>query len=209
MRAYYSVLATAFVFAAACGKPPLCLRAGIVQTTGLPSGSEYQLTAGNLDILNECDRPASEKVTWSTTEPSVASIDSTGKLRGLRPGTIEVVARSGGAESRVMIDVVPAVGTIQITPRDTTIVVGDTAMFTGVALAPGGEKLESVRVLLLPAGGLIPTPYLFALSIINPRLAPSNNSVVVQARQEGTTYIVGRVGSLRDSVRLRITAGSN
>lgn len=205
----YLIIALVVVSVSACGKPPLCVRLDIVQRTGLPAGSEYRIGAGHLDFLDECDLPTSAPVTWSISDSSVASIDSTGTLRGLGPGKINVIARSGRAEVKAPVEIVPVVREIRITPEDTVMIAGDSAVFTGTAIGVLGETLDSVRVVVSPAGMSQPTPYLLSLHDPKRRLLRSPNRVLLRARQEGTTYVVGQVGTGRDSTRLRIVGRSN
>ena len=64
--------------------PQLCLRttAGrALPRMAFPMGSEFRFKAGQLEMLAECDRAAPPGVTWSSSAPGVATVDSSGVLR--------------------------------------------------------------------------------------------------------------------------------
>jgi uncharacterized protein YjdB len=50
---------------------------------------------------------AAPNVIWSTTDPSVATVDEGGLVTGLREGRVTIIAGSGGASSRASVTVEP------------------------------------------------------------------------------------------------------
>jgi hypothetical protein len=187
-----------------CDASGFCVRSAPNSNFGMPAGSQFQLEVGRIDILGECDRPYGGEVTWESTNTAVARVTPDAVLRALAPGITEIIAQSEGSERRIRLEVVPRVARIAIFPSDTSITVGDTAIFQAVAFGVDGNPLPNVRVSVSPAGDLMPTPWLFPVSHVNPRLAPLRNAVAVQALQEGSTHIVGSVIGFKDSVPVHL-----
>ncbi|MGB3543349.1 MAG: Ig-like domain-containing protein [Rubrivirga sp.] len=57
--------------------------------------------------MNECDRPPPPEVTWSSSEPTVATISDDGVIEAVTPGHAVISARSGPAQARWSIAVEP------------------------------------------------------------------------------------------------------
>ena len=187
-----------------CDGSGFCFRSAPNSDFGMPAGSEFQLEVGRIDILGDCDRLFTGEVTWASTNPAVARVTPDAVLRAIAPGITEIIAESEGAEKRIRLEVVPRVARIAISPADTTITVGDTAIFQAIAYGVDGTALPNVRVSVGPSGDFMPTPWLFPVSHVNPRLAPLRNAVAVRALQKGSTHIVGSVIGFKDSVRVHI-----
>jgi hypothetical protein len=178
-----------------------------------PVGSEFRFAAGQLDILDECDREAPPGVRWATSAPGVAAVDSQGVLRALAPGTAEVVARAGGAEARFAVTVVPVVARIAISPGDTTVTAGDTVRFRAVAYGADGRPLPAAVLAMratesrasYPGGGVPPgLGEVYYLGPGAPRPAP--NVLPVRARRAAVGYVVASVVGRADSVLVRAVA---
>jgi hypothetical protein len=134
--------------------PQLCIRspAGAwLPGIAFPVGTNVQFSAGRLDILAECDLPADFRVTWMSSAPDIAVIDSRGVMRGVAPGKAEIIARGRGDEQRFAVTVTPEVARIEITPGDTSIAVGDTVQFHAVAYGTDGKPMPEI-VLEVRAG---------------------------------------------------------
>ena len=111
-------------------------------------------------------------IRWSSTEPSVAVVDTaTGELRGVRAGSTEVIARSGlvadTAEIRVLnvLEVTLALDTIFLAPGDTFTIVATVRSFDGSSPpqlvfrggAPTVATIDSVSGLVTAVGpGSVP-----------------------------------------------------
>jgi hypothetical protein len=204
-----------------CGfTPPLCIRTTAGRSLprmAFPVGSEFRFAAGQLDILDECDRESPPGVHWTSSAPAVAAVDSLGVLRALAPGSAEVVARAGGAQARFSVTVVPPVARIGIRPADTTIAVGDTAWFRAVALGADGRPVPGAVVamratesrasyLAADSAGRLVTGLgeVYFLGPDAPR--PGPNVLPVRAVRVASGHVVAAVVGLADSVRLRVVA---
>jgi hypothetical protein len=200
--------------------PALCLRTTAGRTLprlAFPVGSEFRFTAGQRDILDECDREAPPGVRWGSSAPAVAAVDSVGRLRALSPGTAEVVARVGGAEARFAVTVVPPVARIEIRPGDTTMAVGDTVRFRAVALGADGRpvpgavlamRATETRASYLAADSagrrVAGLGEVYSLGPSAPRPVP--NELPVRAGRVASGYVVAAVVGRADSVRVRAVA---
>ncbi len=66
-------------------------------------------------------------VTWTTADPSVATVAQTGLITGVTAGTTTITATSEGRSGTLALTVTPAaVATVSVTPTTGTIIVGST-----------------------------------------------------------------------------------
>jgi hypothetical protein len=216
LRSVRSPLAL-FALAATLGcssAPPLCIRAPVGRSLprmAFPVGAEFRFAAGQLDILEECDREAPPAVRWSSSVPAVAAVDSQGLLRALAPGAAAVVVRAGGAEARFGLTVVAPVTRIEIRPGDTTLTVGDSTQFRAAAYDADGHPLPdallAMRVMEDRASWLASGEAGLGLVEVFPRQPAGprrdRNSLAVRARRAATGWVYAEVVGRRDSVRLR------
>ena len=87
---------------------------------------------------------------WSTSDPSIAVVDSGGTVTPVRPGTVEVMA-SAHKVGKATLVILPATETIEVSPALDSIfvdepIVGsrDIQQLTAVATDPFGEPLTGV-----------------------------------------------------------------
>ena len=145
------LLATAFLAgavasAAACGDDPttptIPVRAvrlaAAADSLGL--GDSLRLTARALDAANAAVPGA--RVQWRSLAPAVASVDSTGLVRGLDTGRVQVVAASGDAADTLELRVMRLVASLAfVTARD-SLLFGDTATLRVVARDGLGRAMD-------------------------------------------------------------------
>jgi uncharacterized protein YjdB len=105
----------------------------------LSAGDAIQLTATVLDSAgNTLDVP----VTWSVTNPAVASVSSTGVLTAVTNGSTSVTASAGGKQGGSTVNVSTKITTITVT-GDNTITVGATSQLTAKATSSTGEVVAA------------------------------------------------------------------
>src|SRR6187200_1577492 len=87
---------------------------------------------------------------WSTSDPSIAVVDSGGMVTPRRPGTVEVIA-SAHKLGKALLEILPATQTVTVSPiRDTIFVdepivsARDTARLVAKAFDPFGAQLTGV-----------------------------------------------------------------
>jgi hypothetical protein len=192
--------------------PPLCLRTP--EERALPRavfavGAEFQFAAGQLDILDECDREPPPDVRWTSSVPAVATIDARGRVRAVAPGRTEVIVRAALAEARHGIVVVPPIARVRLLPADTTFRVGDTVALRAVAIGTDGRPLPQARVAFRVTwsgagreeGARAPIRVAYPSGREVPPPAP--NTLRVYADHAGSAHVVASAVGRTDSVPVR------
>ncbi|MBI4543584.1 MAG: Ig-like domain-containing protein [Gemmatimonadetes bacterium] len=86
---------------------------------------------------------------WNSESPQIATVDSTGLVRGLAFGTAQITAEpveQAGVVGRAALAVVgPPVATVQVLPADTFVDIADTVQFVAVGRDAGGTTLSDVE----------------------------------------------------------------
>jgi len=80
---------------------------------------EYFITVESITIKGETEvvkekeiqltaeiEPSNAEVTWASSDESIATVDSTGKITGVSEGTVEIKAMSGGKEDKHEVTVI-------------------------------------------------------------------------------------------------------
>jgi uncharacterized protein YjdB len=87
---------------------------------------------------------------WSTSDPSIAVVDSLGVVTPIRPGTVEVIA-SAHKTGKALLEILPATQTVTVSPTRDTIFVDepivsarDTVRLAAKAYDPFGVQLTGV-----------------------------------------------------------------
>ena len=109
-------------------------------------------------------------IAFTSSDPTIATVDSTGLVHALKPGSISIKASTCGESATAQITVVNAVVTVQVAAAAQSIVVGDSVLVTARAVGQTGAKLADVKFSFLlspPASGTIKvvsdsTAYVFA-----------------------------------------------
>jgi trimeric autotransporter adhesin len=83
-------------------------------------------------------------VTWSTSDPEVASITSAGRVTAGRPGSATITAVADEERATTTIVVLTPVSVVEITPDSPTIVSGTSVQLTARVLGPGGRVIARV-----------------------------------------------------------------
>ena len=83
------------------------------------------------------DNATDKNVTWSSSDQTVASVDQTGKVKALKPGTATVTAKAGDAEAKCQVTVkqkIIPVTSISMDITSKTIDIGETVQINAQAL---------------------------------------------------------------------------
>lgn len=87
--------------------------------------------------------PKGAEVEWTTGDSNIVSVDSTGKIKGLKSGVTTVTATSrGGSSDTITVIVEEIVYTIFNYPETLTLKTGSTYQFSGVSVHPAETTLE-------------------------------------------------------------------
>lgn len=82
-------------------------------------------------------------VTYSSSDPLVASVSSTALVHGVAEGTATITATSAGKSASITVTVrLPVVATVQVTIRSQTVKVNDTTRATAVARDSADHVLD-------------------------------------------------------------------
>ena len=88
--------------------------------------------------------------TWSSSNTAVASVNGSGLVSGLSPGTASIRATIDGVQGTAVVRVVPiAVAQMRVTPNTASIPQGDVVQLTGTPLDAQGNPLTG-RLIVLP-----------------------------------------------------------
>ena len=112
------------------------------------AGQEAKFEAVGYTRFN--DR-ALDRITWTSSSPSVARIDASGFVQAAAPGRATITAMVGSAKATVLVTVVAnTVGSIAITPAKARVRQGDVVRFTAKVSSRAGSALAG----LTPTWGL-------------------------------------------------------
>ena len=118
---------------------------------------------------------------WSSTEPSVASVSSTGLVRGLASGFSYVVAELDGARDSALVRVaLRPIAAVVVLPSEITLSVGGTGQLTAQVISDDGT--QQTREI--------------TWSSANPNIATVDGSGVVTARAAGVAVIRATAGGV-------------
>ncbi len=78
-------------------------------------------------------------VTWTTSDPEVARITSTGQVTAVRPGSATITAVADEESGTANIVVLTPIVVVEITPDSPTIISGTSIQLTARVLGPGGR----------------------------------------------------------------------
>lgn len=107
---------------------------------------ELWLTAGRTGrlhavLLDDFGVPVGQLVTWSSADDGVAVMSTGGEVRAVAPGTVTIVASSGGQSASASVHVTAPPVSIVISPRGGYHAVGDTITFAAAVLDALGNDL--------------------------------------------------------------------
>lgn len=116
----------------------------------IAAGQTAQLTAQALDAN---DNVLNRTITWTSDQPSVATVSQSGLVTGVNTGAARISASVGTVSSTVTVTVTPVpVASLTITPNGATVTVGGTLQLTAVAKDANGVTLPG-RIIGWTSGG--------------------------------------------------------
>ncbi|HSQ29801.1 MAG TPA: Ig-like domain-containing protein [Gemmatimonadaceae bacterium] len=82
-------------------------------------------------------------VAWSTSNPGIATVSSTGVVTGVAAGTVTITASSGGKSGTSTVTVTTApVGSVTVSPSSTTIIIGQSTTLTATVKDINGNTVS-------------------------------------------------------------------
>lgn len=169
----------------------------------LPIGFELQLKAEKLMMTGlVVDVTTSNDISWSSSDDSIATVDSAGLVTaGVNTGTVTIKASghfSGGdVEGTAVIHVVDTtVDLVTVTPSQASVAVGLSQAFTAIATFSDGQVID------------ISEQSVTDWSSSNPYVASISNSEVdkgvAKGELAGSSTITGSVSGLQDIAELEV-----
>lgn len=152
-------------------------------TVPLPTGSSLQLTATALDAGGApiAGRGASS---WRSDAPAVASVDATGVVRAIAPGTARVTGTIDGFEGSATVSVTAVpVSSITVSPDAPSVRAGAKLTLAATLYGPN------------PTIALSPTGRTIAWSVQDSGIATVSSSGVLTGVRAGTTTVTVRAQS--------------
>ncbi len=114
-------------------------------------GSRLTVSGAAYSVHND---PRDDAISFSSSNPRVASITSDGRLRALAPGKVTLTGAAGAAKSTLALQVVPNTLTrLDITPAATAVRTGDVVHFSAVGRAPTGKQVTGFAARWSVEGG--------------------------------------------------------
>lgn len=160
------------------------------QTSTLSVGGTVQLTAVPRDAAG--NPLTGRTVSFTTSDPSVATVDGNGLVKAVGPGTAQIRATSEGASATSTITVNPIpVARVDVTPSTATVQVGATVALTATPRAADGTPLTG-RTVTWTSGG--------------PSVATVSAAGVVTGVSAGTAQILASVDGVVGSATITVPA---
>lgn len=119
---------------------PVSIHAAAPQTT-LPKGTSGQLSASE-SFSDGTSKDVTTQVTWSTSNPGVASVSASGMLTTTGVGPTSISASLAGLTTSLVINVVAPIGFLMINPPFMLLGSGRNRQLTAVAWLADGNRLD-------------------------------------------------------------------
>lgn len=157
-------------------------------TTTITEGTTTQFRATAKDAAGHV--LTGRKLTWTSSDASVATIDSTGLARAIAPGATNIMVTGGnvfGGAALIVRAVV--VGSVTLSPDSAALAVQDTIRFTATVKDTAGKVVNKA----------------VTWATVDATIATVNSSGLVTAVGAGTTSIIASVAGHADTVSVRVS----
>ena len=119
--------------------PPFTLRMN-PEAASVQRGATRQLDARVID--ENGNESSATGITWTSSDPSKATVSSTGLVTAIRNGRIQVTASAGDRSTVAIIDVVrPTAASVKVIPQKDTAAVRSLRQFAAVAFDAAGKVI--------------------------------------------------------------------
>jgi len=141
------------------------------------------------------DSPYDTRVTWTSSAPAVATVDSIGVVTAQTAGTTTITASASGVSgtATITVNAGPTVTSISLDPASATLNVGQTVDITSTANWSNGTST-------------VPYDSNLAWTSSAPSVATVNAGGVVTAVAAGSTTITARLGSVSRTAAITVSA---
>lgn len=184
-----------------------------VDLSGRGAGSHLSMQLGSVFPVDAAIEPANatdKTLTWRSSDPIVASVDSEGNVKALRAGNATITARAAsGAEGRLDITVVYIPVQKVTIGRDDAggVGAGESAGSGGVADSGGADSLRLGDSVILHAT-VTPTNATYLDGIVwgstNPKVVKVDQSGIVTTVGRGSATVTASAGHVRTLYRVSV-----
>ena len=129
-------------------------------------------------------------VTWTSADPSVASVSASGLARAVADGATTITAAVGGALDSAAVEVHQELTQVIVSPAMVDLEVGDTLRLIAEAQDANGNPLGTAGFVWMSA---------------NAYVATVDSTGLVRARVRGEATITARIGALADTADLTVS----
>lgn len=107
-------------------------------------GATEQLSAVALD--EDGNTVSDVSMTWSSDDSDVATVDNTGLVEAQGDGEAGISAEADGVTGTATVTVEVAVSSVEVTPEEQTVEVGETASFEAMVLDANENQIDGAEV---------------------------------------------------------------
>ena len=126
-------------------------------------GQTVQLSAEVRDQIGRAMEGV--RVSWSSTDTTIALVDSAGLVTAVGSGTTTITAEAGDASGEAVVTVMQSAGSVVVSPAADTVAPGDTLRLEAEAFDANGHRAEGTQfdwsssAVSVARGGRIGTGY--------------------------------------------------
>lgn len=143
----------------------------------IPAGTTVQLTASG-DYTDAVLRDVSAVATWSSSDPTRATVTTTGLVRGIVKGAVTITASVGGVVSTVQVTVTdPVLSSLVLSPSSASVPLGSPQQLTATGTFSDGSQRDVTPSTTWTSG--------------SPAIATVTPGGLVQTKAEGSAIITG------------------
>jgi len=184
----------------ACGTPPMTaggaphLTALYVapETSSIALGQTVQLKATGV-FSDGSSKDVTQSAVWTISNPSIASVDSSGLATSLSTGTANVVAASGGHSSSSVLTISKAaLLSIAVSPSDLSVVLGNDMQLTATGTFTDKSTQDLTNLVTWASS--------------QPGVAIVSSSGLAVSRSVGTSAITATLDSVNASTPLTVSS---
>ncbi len=158
------------------------------QTTTVAAGLTNQLTASA--IFTDGSSPQLTGITWSTSDTTLATVDTDGLVTTLKQGTVTITATSSSNSGAFQLTIAPpALESINLSPQNTSVAAGLTDQFVAIGTFSDGSSNTLTNV---------------TWSTSDPTLATVNSTGLVTTLKPGNPNVIATVAPVTESFSLTI-----
>lgn len=179
----------------ASGRARLTVEAGVPSAVAVTPGTVSLAAVGDTvrlaaEVRDGAGRPLpGVAVSWTSSDPSVATVSGSGLVTAVGDGTASVTATSGSASGIAIVTVAQRVASVTVVSAADTLLAGDTLRLEAEALDANGHAVPGAA---------------FSWSSSNESVATVDDSGLVTAVGDGTASVTATSGSASGSATVTV-----